>query len=156
MEFPEGREIPGLVLWCPAWGTQSGFLSQVQVLVALQDKIWQAMRHSAQWSSVVGQVGWVRLAKGADAPSWIQGVIRWYMNSRKGTALCIAGLGTMRQKQYEDVPGAPALRPKGRYDPRRGCLPIFQMPCHQQSDDASVCPILNSAKTQFLHPQSRV
>lgn len=107
-------------------------------------------------SGWVGQVGWVRLAKGADAPSWIQGVIRWYMNSRKGTALCIAGLGTMRQKQYEDVPGAPALRPKGRYDPRRGCLPIFQMPCHQQSDDASVCPILNSAKTQFLHPQSRV
>lgn len=60
-------EIPDLVLWCPAWGTQSGFLSQAQTLVALQDKIQQVMKHSAQWSSV-NTLRWVRLGKDAAAP----------------------------------------------------------------------------------------
>lgn len=70
-------EISDLILWCPAWGTQSGFLSQAQTLVALQVKIYQVRKHSAQWSSV-NTLGRVRLAKGAAAPFYIQGLIRWY------------------------------------------------------------------------------
>lgn len=59
----------------------------------------------------------------------------------------------MEQKQYEDVPGASAHR-LDKEDLIRGAglSPISQLACHQQSDDESVCPVFNSAKTQFLHP----
>lgn len=75
----------------------------------------------------------------------------------KGSVLGIACLGITEQKQYEDVPGASAHR-LDKEDLIRGAglSLIFQLACHQQSDDESVCPVFNSAKTQFLHPPSPV